>query len=163
MEQFDRRYLKDVFNKSDFVDIETVTKSRELFTFQALKAAEENGVDEVDVLTRVLTRVTIKDNKEKDIKYSVELSLHPTGLIENLKMFDASLVTYYFNKMSGKKPVVKYITGNSAEGKFLKSKSEDEINAVYDEYMKQGKELEAIKVRTTWEVAKNNERFEKIQ
>ena len=163
MEQFDKKYLKEIFNKSDFVDLETVTKSRELFTLEALKAAEESGVNEIDVLTRVLTKVTVKDSGEKDIKYSVELSLHPSGSIDNLKMFDASLVTYYFNAFSGKKPVVRYITGNSSEGKFLKTKSEDEINAVYDEYMKQGKELEAIKIRITWEVAKKNERFEVIQ
>lgn len=161
MEQFDKKYLKKVFNKSNFVDIETVTKSRQLFTFEALKAAEENGIDEVDVLTRVLTKVTIKDNKEKDIKYSVELSLHPPGLIENLKMFDASLITYYFNALSGKEPVVRYIAGNSSEGKFLKNKSEDEINAIYDECKKQGKELEAIRIRTTWEVAQGCERFKK--
>lgn len=162
MEQFDKKYLKKIFDKSDFVDLETVTKSRELFTLEALKVVEASGVNEIDVLTRVLTKVTIKDNKEKDIKYSVELSLHPSGSIENLKMFDASLITYYFNAFSGKKPVVRYISGNSSEGKFLKNKSEDEINAVYDELMKHGRELDAIKIRTTWEVAQGCKRFEKV-
>lgn len=163
MEQFDKKYLKQMFNKSDFVDLETVTKSRQLFTFEALKSAEESGINEIDVLTRVLTKVTVKENKEKDIKYSVELSLHPPGSIDNLKMFDASLITYYFNSLSGKEPVVRYIAGNSSEGKFLKNKSEDEINALYDEYKSKGKELEAIRIRTTWEVAQGYERFIKVK
>lgn len=162
MDQFDSEYLNKKFKDNEFVDYKTVSKSRELFTAKALASAEQNGVNEIDLLTRVITRVTITDNKKREVKYAVEISLHPPGSIDNLKMFDASLITYYLNSLAGKKPEVRYITGNSAEGKYLRDLSEDQINVLYDRCMKAGKELDAKLIRNTWEVAQRQHKFEKV-
>lgn len=156
----DKEDLKNLFENQEFFDYDTVVKSRNIMLAETLKAVRESGTNEIDVLTRVITKIKIDEDGKKDKKYSVEISLHKPGSIDELRMFDACLTTYYFNELEGKEPVIRYISGDSAQGKYLKTVSEEDMLKHCDKLIEKNEKLLAQQIKNTWEIARELDRFE---
>lgn len=152
--------LNDIFKNQEFTDLETAEKNKEIFLKEILNAVRENKVNEIDILTRVITKVSIDEKNNRDTKYSVEFSLHKPGSIDKLTMFDACLTTYFLNELDAQEPIVRYITGSSAEGKFLKTIPEHHMVEHCHKLISRGEKLNAQKIEDTWNLAREKDKFE---
>ena len=156
----DKEYLKNLFESEEFYDLNTIIHHKNVMLSECLKSVARNKVNEIDVLTRVITKTKINKDGEKDKRYRVEISLHKPGSIDKLQMLDSCLTTYYFNELEGKEPVIRYATCNSDEAKYLKTVSEEDMMKYYDKLIDQGEALRAQKIKDTWELAKDIDKFE---
>lgn len=159
------RILNDIFLKEKFVDYETAVKSRDILTKNILAEAEKNGKNEVDLLTIIYRKVLLnKEHPEKsEKKYFIGVKMLPPNTMDNMPYFDSSLITYYMNKLKGKRPVIKFIVGSSAEAKYLKHFSEEEIIKRCDLLTSEGDLLGAKKIQHTWQLAQETAKFEEIE
>lgn len=156
--------LNNIFSKEKFVDYETAIKNRDILIRNILLEVENNGKDEIDLLTILYTKVFINEKDKKGVKkYFVGIKIFPPNTMDKLASFDSSLITYYMNKFKDKEPVIRFITGSSQEAKFLKTFSEEEIIKHCDLLVAKGDIISAKKIQNTWELAQTNTKFEEIE
>ncbi len=161
MNDDEKKIIKRWFQETEYKDFDEAFIDRDILIAKMIYFSEEEGRDSVDILVRRIVLIKI-NGKDKDIKYKFTVSRHEAGSMDNLKFFDSSLVTYYMNGLKGKKPEIRHMAGNSALGKSLKHYTEEEINRVYDELIKQGRDMDAKSYITTWEIAKKHDVFETV-
>ncbi len=150
------------YKETDYKEYPEACKDKDIAIVTLLAHAENDGRDDVDIMVRKLTYIKVKDGKVQESKYKFTVSRHPAGSIDNIKVFDSSLTTYYLNALSGREPVLRHIAGSSQLGRSLQCYSEEMIDRIYDECKKRGDHLVAKLYRTTWEIAQTVDRFENI-
>lgn len=157
----EKEIIKNWFQETEYHDLETASKNKDILVLKMLFFSENEGKDSIDILLRRITHVKY-EGKKSTVKYKFTVSRHESGSIDNLKFFDSSLITYYINGLKGRKPEIRHIAGASALGKHVKYYTEDEINKIYDELMKQGRNVDAKSYLTTWQIAQRNDKLERI-
>ena len=62
----DKEYLKNLFESEEFYDLNTIIHHKDVMLSECLKSVAKNKVNEIDVLTRVITKTKINKDGEKD-------------------------------------------------------------------------------------------------
>lgn len=151
-EEYDMKSFQDLFENKNFADAETALANSKKSLAKVLVAMENKGFEEVSVLTRRIEKVHADTDGITKKLYNIELSFHVPGQINDIIMYDASLVTYYLGNLKHKEPEVIYITGSSQEGEVLSRYSLEDIEDLVRMAIDKGDNTLALKISCTWNV-----------
>lgn len=155
LSDYDLNSFKETFKDDNFSDGHTALINSKKRLREILDMLKGKGLEKVAVLTRRIEMIYMDaKNIIKEKKYNVELSFHPHGFMDNLPMYNASLVNYYLGSESKEFSEIVFSTLSPEEGEVLGRYSLSEIEELTQLAIARGNKELAIKIYCTWKTYK---------
>lgn len=119
-----------------FLPAEEVQQNAQIVLADLLARADEEGIDEVSVLTRRISQTTVgEDGETKEELYNIQYSLHAPGEVEHLYMYDSILTTYYLGSRKHLAPTIDFFIGSQEDAEYLASLPPEDVDSMIQKSM----------------------------